>query len=56
MSFRSPTEIPPQTPPDRGRLLDSLQKQMLERVLPALDRALGKVDDYLFDRSQQGDE
>ncbi|GHB93887.1 hypothetical protein GCM10010080_01160 [Thermomonas carbonis] len=29
---------------------------MLERVLPALDRALGKVDDYLFDRSQQGDE
>lgn len=57
MSFRSPTEIPSQTPPpDRGRLLDSLQKQMLERVLPALDRALGKVDDYLFDRSQQGDE
>ena len=57
MSFRTPTEIPDQTPPpDRGRLLDSLQKQMLERVLPALDRALGKVDDYLFDRSQQGDE
>lgn len=56
MSFRSPTEIPPRLPPDRGRLLDSLQKQMLERVLPALDRALGKVDDYLFDRSQQGDE
>ena len=56
MSFRSPTELPPQTPFDRVRLLDSLQKQMLERVLPALDRALGKVDDYLFDRSQQGDE
>ena len=56
MSFRTPTELPPQNPPDRGRLLDSLQKQMLERVLPALDRALGKVDDYLFDRSQQGDE
>jgi len=56
MSFRTPTEIPNQTPPDRGRLLDSLQKQMLERVMPALDRALGKVDDYLFDRSQQGDE
>ncbi|HSD16181.1 MAG TPA: DUF1631 family protein [Thermomonas sp.] len=56
MSFRNPTEIPSQTPPDRGRLLDSLQKQILERVLPALDRALGKVDDYLFDRSQQGDE
>ena len=57
MSFRPPAETPHrQTPPDRGRLLDSLQKQMLERVLPALDRALGKVDDYLFDRSQQGDE
>ena len=56
MSFRSPAEIPNQPPPDRGRLLDSLQKQMLERVMPALDRALGKVDDYLFDRSQQGDE
>ena len=56
MSFRTPTEIPNQTPPDRGRLLDSLQKQILERVMPALDRALGKVDDYLFDRSQQGDE
>ena len=56
MSFRPPTELPHQTPPDRGRLLDSLQKQMLERVMPALDRALGKVDDYLFDRSQQGDE
>lgn len=56
MSFRTPTEIPNQTPPDRGRLLDSLQKQMLERVLPALDRALGKVDDFIFDRSQQGDE
>ena len=42
MSFRTPTEIPNQTPPDRGRLLDSLQKQILERVMPALDRALGQ--------------
>ena len=56
MSFRTPAEIPNQTPPDRGRLLDSLQKQILERVMPALDRALGKVDDFIFDRSQQGDE
>ena len=56
MSFRNPTEIPNHAAPDRGRLLDSLQKQILERVMPALDRALGKVDDYLFDRSQQGDE
>lgn len=56
MSFRTPTDIPNQPPPDRGRLLDSLQKQILERVMPALDRALGKVDDYMFDRSQEGDE
>jgi len=33
-------------------LLDALQKQTLERVIPALERALGRVDDYLFDRSQ----
>jgi hypothetical protein len=56
MSFRSTTEIPNQIAPDRGRLLDSLQKQLLERVMPALERALGKVDDYLFDHSQQGGE
>ena len=56
MSFRTPTEIPNHTPPDRVRLPDRLQKQLLERLMPALDRALGKVDDYLFDRSREGDE
>jgi hypothetical protein len=39
---------------DGGLLLDALQKQLLERAMPALDRALGKVDDYLFDHSQNG--
>ncbi|HET7127393.1 MAG TPA: DUF1631 family protein [Lysobacter sp.] len=39
---------------DGGLLLDALQKQLLERAMPALDRALGKVDDYLFDHSQSG--
>ena len=39
---------------DGGLLLDALQKQLLERTMPALDRALGKVDDYLFDHSQSG--
>ena len=33
-----------------------MQKQTLERVVPALDRALGRVDDYLFDRSQSGND
>ena len=39
-----------------SRLLDALQGQLIPVVVPALDRALGKVDDYLFDRSQTGDE
>ncbi|HWS76848.1 MAG TPA: DUF1631 family protein [Thermomonas sp.] len=37
-------------------MLDALQKQALERVVPALDRAMGRVDDYLFDRSQSGND
>ena len=44
-------------PPTSGpRLLDALQAQLVPAVVPALDRALGRVDDYLFDRSQTGDE
>lgn len=39
---------------DAPVLLDALQKLALERLLPALDRALGKADDDLFDRSQTG--
>lgn len=42
--------------PDAGPLLDALQRLLLERVPPSLDRALARVDDYLFDRSQSGDE
>ena len=37
-------------------LIDALQEQLLPAVVPALDRALGRVDDYLFDRSQTGDD
>lgn len=54
MSMRESDEFSQQARPDAGPLLDALQKQILERVLPALDRALGRVDDYLFDRSQSG--
>ncbi len=56
MSSRTPTEFADAGRTDPGLLLDALQKQTLERVLPALDRALGRVDDYLFDRSQSGDD
>ncbi|HTL14663.1 MAG TPA: DUF1631 family protein, partial [Thermomonas sp.] len=41
---------------DGAELLDALQKQVREAAVPALDRALGRVDDYLFDRSQAGDD
>lgn len=56
MSFRPPTESPVAPQQDRSLLLDRLQKQSLERVMPVLDGALGRTDDYLFDRSQEGDE
>ena len=56
MSFRTPPDFPETGRPDPGLLLDALQKQTLERVVPALDRALGRVDDYLFDRSQSGND
>ena len=54
MSVRDYNEFTEQARPDAGPMLDALQKQTLERVLPALDRSLGRVDDYLFDRSQSG--
>lgn len=41
---------------DRSRLLDALQKTVLGQVLPVLEVTLGSVDDYLFDRSQNGEE
>ena len=39
-------------PNDPGRLLDALEKLAQAQLKPALDSALGKVDDYLFDRSE----
>ena len=56
MSFRPPTDFSEAGRSDPGLLLDALQKQALERVVPALDRAMGRVDDYLFDRSQTGND
>ncbi len=56
MSFRTPNDFPEAGRQDPGLLLDALQKQTLDRVVPALDRALGRVDDYLFDRSQSGND
>ena len=56
MSFRSPADLPNPGLPDQGSLLDALQKEIIERVVPALERALGRVDDYLFDRSQSGND
>ncbi len=40
-------------PGDPGRVLDALQKIALTELKPALDTALGNVDDYLFDRSEK---
>lgn len=35
-----------------GRLLDALEKLAQAKLKPSLDSALGSVDDYLFDRSE----
>lgn len=58
MSFRSPAESPiPSSPsPAYGQVLDAVQKHVIDRASPALDSALADVDDYLFDRSQSGEE
>ena len=57
MNFRSPAESPTPMPSRaNGPLLDALQKHVLDRAVPALDRALADLDDYLFDRSQSGEE
>ena len=39
---------------DPALLLDALQKIALEKLKPALDATLGRVDDYLFQRSESG--
>lgn len=56
MTFRSPAESPHPSPQAAGPLLDALQKHVLDRAAPALDSALSDLDDYLFDRSQSGEE
>ena len=39
-------------PHNPGRLLDALEKLARAQLKPSLDSALGSVDDYLFDRSE----
>ncbi|MBN8716476.1 DUF1631 family protein [Thermomonas sp.] len=56
MSFRSPADSIPVSSAPNVALLDAVQKHLLDRVGPALDSALADVDDYLFDRSQNGEE
>lgn len=57
MTFRSPAESPTPMPSHAsGPLLDAMQKHILDRAVPALDSALAGLDDYLFDRSQSGEE
>lgn len=56
MTFRSPAESPQLAAQAAGPLLDALQKHVLDRAVPALDSALSDLDDYLFDRSQTGEE
>lgn len=56
MNFRPPTESRHGTGAALAALIDALQKLTLEHITPAVDAALGDVDDYLFDLSQKGDE
>lgn len=56
MTFRSPAESHQPSQQAAGPLLDALQKHVLDRAAPALDSALSDLDDYLFDRSQNGEE
>ena len=56
MSIRPPTDSKHGAGTVASALIDALQKHVLDRITPALDAALGDVDDYLFDLSQKGDE
>ena len=56
MTFRSPAGSSPEFQHPYGSLLDALQKRVLDSVVPALDSSLSELDDYLFDRSQSGEE
>lgn len=52
MSFSPYDEANTTGPKDPGRLLDALEKLAQAQLKPSLDSALGNVDDYLFDRSE----
>ena len=54
MSSDSPIDPLGQRRQDPASVLDALQKLSLEKLKPALDAALGRVDDYLFQRSESG--
>ena len=54
MSSDSPTDPFGQRRQDPASVLDALQKLAIEKLKPALDAALGRVDDYLFQRSESG--
>ncbi len=56
MTFRSPAGSSSEFQHPYGSLLDALQKRVLDSVVPALDSSLSELDDYLFDRSQSGEE
>ncbi|MEO5961822.1 MAG: DUF1631 family protein [Thermomonas sp.] len=43
-------------PREPGRLLDALQELAQEHLKPALSIALGRVDDYLFNRSENSND
>ena len=56
MTFRSPAGSTSDFQHPYGSLLDALQKRVIDSVVPALDASLSELDDYLFDRSQSGEE
>ncbi|WP_240126146.1 DUF1631 family protein [Thermomonas alba] len=56
MSLRSPADSIPVSSAPNLALLDVIQKHLVDRVGPALDSALADLDDYLFDRTQNGEE
>ncbi|MDE2407915.1 MAG: DUF1631 domain-containing protein [Xanthomonadaceae bacterium] len=56
MTFRSPAGFHSEFKHPHGPLLDALQKRVLDSVVPAFESSLSELDDYLFDRSQNGEE
>lgn len=56
MTFRSPAGSTSDYQHPYGSLLDALQKRVQDCAGAALETAQSELDDYLFDRSQSGDE